>query len=97
MRWNFSSRAVNTVYENQTILLECIESIQSSQGFDLVTIREAKGFSHMLSDPEFLFFLDLFYLIMPNVDILYAQLQKRVTDAVESHRVTRSQFHWQNL
>lgn len=44
----------------------------------------------MLSDHEVLFFLDLFHLVMPRVDILYAQHQKRGTDAVGADRVTRS-------
>lgn len=85
-RWNFGSRAVCTVFENRDLLLECFERIQASRDFDSHTVREAKGFSRMLSDPEFLFLLDLFYQIMPRVDVLYAQLQKRGIDPVEAHR-----------
>ena len=84
-RWNFGSRAVCTVFENRDRLLECFERIQASRDFDSNTVREDKGFSRMLSDPEFLLLLDLFYQIMPRVDVLYAQLQKRGIDAVEAH------------
>lgn len=81
-RWNFHSRAVNTVYEHKDDLLLCFQTIRDSGDFDPPTVREAGGFVRMLEDEAFCFFLALFHKIMPNVDMLFNQLQKRNIDPV---------------
>ncbi|KAL2095588.1 hypothetical protein ACEWY4_007736 [Coilia grayii] len=81
-RWNFNSRAVNTVYEHKDDLVRCFQTICYSDAFDGPTKREAGGFVRMLEDDAFCFFLALFHKIMPHVDILYNQLQKRNCDSV---------------
>lgn len=81
-RWNFQSRAVNTVYEHKDDLLKCFQIIRDSGNFDNSTVREAGGFVRMLEDEAFCFFLALFHKIMPNVDMLFNQLQKRNIDPV---------------
>ncbi|XP_063762101.1 uncharacterized protein LOC134879487 [Eleginops maclovinus] len=82
VRWNFHSRTVNTVFEHKEDLLQCFETIRDSGEFDPITVREAGGFVRLLEDDSFSFFLKLFHLIMPNVDLLYNQLQKRTIDSV---------------
>ncbi|XP_063755768.1 zinc finger MYM-type protein 1-like [Eleginops maclovinus] len=82
VRWNFHSRTVNTVFEHKEDLLQCFETIRDSEEFDPITVREAGGFVRLLEDDGFSFFLKLLHLIMPNVDILYNQLQKRTIDSV---------------
>lgn len=82
VRWNFHSRTVNTVFEHKDDLLRCFETIRDSDEFDPVTVREAGGFVRLLEDDTFTFFLELFHHIMPHVDILYNQLQKRNIDSV---------------
>ncbi|XP_063744370.1 zinc finger MYM-type protein 1-like [Eleginops maclovinus] len=82
VRWNFHSRTVNTVFEHKEDLLQYFETIRDSGEFDLITVREAGGFVRLLEDDSFSFFLKRFHLIMPNVDILYNQLQKRTIDSV---------------
>ncbi|XP_071371303.1 zinc finger MYM-type protein 1-like [Centroberyx affinis] len=81
-RWNFHSRAVNTVYEHKDDLLRCFQTIRDSGNFDPPTVREAGGFVRMLEDEDFCFFLALFHKIMPHVDMLFNQLQKRNIDSV---------------
>lgn len=81
-RWNFNSRAVNTVYEHKDDLVRCFQTIRNSDAFDGPSKREAGGYVRMLEDETFCFFLALFHKIMPNVDILYNQLQKRNIDSV---------------
>ncbi|XP_078146193.1 uncharacterized protein LOC144542787 [Centroberyx gerrardi] len=81
-RWNFHSRAVNTVYEHKDDLLRCFQTIRDSGNFDPPTVREAGGFVRMLGDEDFCFFLALFHKIMPHVDMLFNQLQKRNIDSV---------------
>ncbi|KAL2086792.1 hypothetical protein ACEWY4_017851 [Coilia grayii] len=87
MRWNFHSRAVSTVYENKDVLLECFKTIRESPEFDSTSIREANGYCRMLTDKQFLFFLELFNTILSRVDILFAQLQRRQIDIVHGQRV----------
>ncbi|XP_049926797.1 zinc finger MYM-type protein 1-like [Epinephelus moara] len=81
-RWNFHSRAVNTVYEHRDDLLQCFQTIRDSGDFDPLTVREAGGFVRMLEDEDFCFFLALFHKIMPHMDMLFNQLQKRNIDSV---------------
>ncbi|XP_033988919.1 uncharacterized protein LOC117484596 [Trematomus bernacchii] len=81
-RWNFHSRAVNTVYEHKENILRCFQTIRDSGDFDPITVREAGGFVRMMEDEVFCFFLTLFHKIMPHVDMLFSQLQKRNIDSV---------------
>ena len=87
VRWNFHSRSVNTVFEHKDDLLQCFETIRDSGEFDSTTTREAGGFVRLLEDETFNFFLELFHHIMPHVDILYSQLQKRTIDSIFVQRI----------
>ncbi|KAF3851696.1 hypothetical protein F7725_013468 [Dissostichus mawsoni] len=80
-RWNFHSRPVNTVYEHKENILRCFQTIRDSGDFDPITMREAGGFVRMMEDEVFSFFLTLFHKIMPHVDMLFSQLQKRNIDS----------------
>lgn len=81
-RWNFHSRAVNTVFEHKDDLIRCFQIIRDSDDFDPITVREAGGFVRMLEEEEFCFLLALFHKILPYVDMLFNQLQKRNIDSV---------------
>ncbi|XP_013882550.1 zinc finger MYM-type protein 1 [Austrofundulus limnaeus] len=85
--WDVHSPAVNTVFEHKDDLLQCFQTIRDSEEFDPTTVREAGGFVRLLEDDAFSFFLKLFHLIMPHVDILSSQLQKRTIDSVFVHSV----------
>ncbi|XP_074524579.1 zinc finger MYM-type protein 1-like [Halichoeres trimaculatus] len=89
-RWNFNSRAVNTVYERKNDLVKCFQTIRNSEDFDGPTKREAGGYVRLLEDEAFCFFLTLFHKIMPHVDMLYNQLQKRNIDAVYIAGITQT-------
>lgn len=82
VRWNFHSRAINTVFEHREDLIRCFQIIRDSGDFDPVTVREAGAFAMLLEDQDFNFFLKLFHNIMPHVDLLYAKLQKKDIDSV---------------
>lgn len=79
-RWNFKSRTVNVVHEKKDALIECFEILMNSETSSNITIREAHALLKNLQDPEFSFWISLFQRIMPNVDILYNQLQNRLAD-----------------
>lgn len=81
-RWDFHGRAVDTVYEHRAELLECCRAIRDCGNFDPSTVRGAGGLEKMLEDEDFVFFLGLFHRIMPHVDMLSNQLQKKDIDPV---------------
>ncbi|XP_070410711.1 uncharacterized protein [Nothobranchius furzeri] len=64
--------------------------IRDSDDFDPVTEREAGGFVRMLEEEDFGFLLALCHKIMPHVDMLFNQLQKRNTDSVSITGVIQS-------
>lgn len=46
-RWNFTSRVVNTVYNNRTQLIEVFNHIIQSPDFNTISIREASGLNNI--------------------------------------------------
>jgi hypothetical protein len=72
-RCNFNSRVINTVYENINELKECFKELQKSK--NIPTVHAASGLLRMLNDKHFLFWFFFFHRIMPDVDLLYDQLQ----------------------
>ncbi|KAK0142686.1 Zinc finger MYM-type protein 1 [Merluccius polli] len=90
-RWNFHSRAVNTVYEHKDELVKCFQTIRDRGDFDAISKRG--GCMRMLEDEVFCFFLALFHKIMPHVDMLFNQLQRRNIDSVFIAGITQSFTH----
>lgn len=83
-RWNYHSRVVKDVFENREDLIKVMESIESNETIKLPsTIEKAGAYKQRLKDSDFIFWLTFFYKIMPHVDIIFSQLQKRITDPVK--------------
>ncbi|XP_025417987.1 uncharacterized protein LOC112688814 isoform X4 [Sipha flava] len=81
-RWNFHSRTVNIVFEYKEELITCMEKIISDESIKHIpTIEQASRLKRTLLDNTFIYWLTIFHNIMPHVDILYSQLQKRETDS----------------
>nr|CAH7730272.1 unnamed protein product [Callosobruchus chinensis] len=78
----FNIRTVNFVHENREKLIEVFEEIES-RCEKSITSNEASGIRRALEDPEFIFWLELFHKILPQVDILYNQLQSKNKDTVQ--------------
>uniref|UniRef100_UPI003AAA4C33 uncharacterized protein n=1 Tax=Centroberyx gerrardi TaxID=166262 RepID=UPI003AAA4C33 len=74
--------------KNATVFKGTSKTTASS--FDSTTVREASGFLRMLQDDDFQFFLQLFHQIMPHVDMMYQQLQKKDIDTVFIKRALQS-------
>nr|CAH7765290.1 unnamed protein product [Callosobruchus chinensis] len=81
-RWNYNIRTVNFVHENREKLIEVFEEIES-RCEKSITSNEASDIRRALEDPEFIFWLELFHKILPQVDILYNQLQSKNKDTVQ--------------
>jgi hypothetical protein len=77
-RWNFHSRTVNTVFEYREELITCMEKIISDESIKHIpTNKQASSLKGTLLDNTFISWLTIFHNIMPHVDILYSQLQKK--------------------
>lgn len=88
-RWNFKSRTVNVVYEYREELIECMEEIEETSGINITTKNQAGSIRRLLQEKSFVFWLTLFHNIMPHVDILFNELQKRIIDSVEISRCVK--------
>lgn len=82
-RWNFHSRTVQVVHEHLDSLIECFEKVEA-ESIQTSTIAQARGLCLRCEQPDFRFWLEIFYKIMPHVDILYNQLQKRSVDPLKA-------------
>lgn len=84
-RWNFNIRTVNMVFEHRESLIECMERIEDS--FNNHTVcSAASSIRRILLDKNFIFWLSFFHRVMPHVDVLFNELQKRQTDPVEINK-----------
>ena len=80
-RWNFHTRSVNTVYEYREELIECMRTIQDESNIThSPTISQACGYEEILRNENFIFWLSFFHRIMPHVEILFNQVQKRTCE-----------------
>lgn len=81
-RWNFNIRIVNVIFEHRESFIDCMEEIEET--FTNATVcSAASSIKRMLLDPKFTFWLTFFHHVMPHVDILFNELQKRQTDPLE--------------
>lgn len=82
-RWNFHSRGVNTVYEYRKELIVVMETLENHENIKLdSTIEQAGAYKLRLKDKDFVFWLTVFHKVMPHVEIVFKQLQKKNTDPV---------------
>lgn len=82
--WDFESRVVNVVFEYREELIECMEAIEEGKlGTNIILINQAMSIKRMLQDGRFIFWLTFFQYIMPHVDVLFEELQRRKVDPVE--------------
>jgi hypothetical protein len=82
--WDFESRVVNVVFEYREELIECMEAIEEGKlGTNIILINQAMAIKRMLQDGRFIFWLTFFQYIMPHVDVLFEELQRRKVDPVE--------------
>lgn len=80
-RWNFKSRTVNVVFEYREALIECMEEIERDSGTNNATKNQASSIRRMLQEKTFIFWLTFFHYVMPHVDVLFSEFQKRVIDS----------------
>lgn len=80
---------MNTVYENRELLIECIVIIETTSN-QTIAINQVSTLRRVLKESTLIYWLNIFYHIIPHVDILYNQLQKRSTDLVGINNVIQN-------
>ena len=78
-RWNFESRTIKTVYEHRQDIINCCENLQKEDSngkliYSEYTVNGAItpiAITRTLTDTDNIFWLDLWYENMANVDILF--------------------------
>lgn len=81
IRWNFKSRAVETIFDNRTYLIEVFDHIiENLDEWDDNSIRAAVGFKKILNDFEFLFILNTFNSIFTYTDPVFSLIQNKLLD-----------------
>lgn len=80
-RWNFNSRVVCTLFEYKDGILETMEKLLN-ESRNVSTTNQSSGYVKILKSKTFLSWLNLFYKIMPHVDLLFGKFQTRQIDAV---------------
>ena len=78
---------VNTVYELQEELIACFSQLVNSRSTE--TVSAAVGLKRMIKDFQFLFWLKLFFLVMPH-DNFYSQIRAKNIDAVRINQCVSS-------
>jgi len=80
-RWNFSSRLVNTVHEDNSYFIEFFQHVlDNSNDWDNEAIVLSQGFIHFLDSRQTYFLLIVFSKIFSLTDILYEVLQTKRLD-----------------
>uniref|UniRef100_A0A8C5PQW2 TTF-type domain-containing protein n=1 Tax=Leptobrachium leishanense TaxID=445787 RepID=A0A8C5PQW2_9ANUR len=76
--WKVHARILKFIFENRLVLLECFIKITCAPGrFDTVTVSKAATYAELLKEVDFLYFVHLFHEIMPHVDKLSTELQRK--------------------
>ena len=70
-RWNFKSRVVSAVHEKKEVLKECFQMLPESP----LALLETTALLEYLENPEFCFWFNFHYLVMPHVDVLYVNFK----------------------
>lgn len=74
-KWNFNIRTVNVIYEHRDSIMDCVRHLEEDS--NAVTCKEARNVLRVLEDSNFTFWLTVFHYIMPHVEVLYNELQKK--------------------
>ncbi|KAJ8885449.1 hypothetical protein PR048_011646 [Dryococelus australis] len=80
------SHASSTSVRVQKTTIEIVYKIELSCK-QSTTINQTGAIRHMLNDLLFVFWLTVFFYIMPHVDVLYNQLQKKVPVPIKSENM----------
>ena len=80
-RWNYICRIISAVRSNRKQILECFTSIKNGEGWDQKSFCKSIGFTKILKDKEFIFFVEFFDDLFKHVNVLFGILQSKKSTA----------------
>ena len=82
-RWQYRERAVHSILNNITAIVQCLTTITTSDEWlhDHGSVSAARGLLGYLRDPKFLFLLTVYDDVFARSGVLYQKLQSRHLDA----------------
>ena len=80
--WNYISRIISAVSSNREQILECFTSIQNGEGWDQKSFCESIGFTKILEDKQFIFFVEFFDDLFKHVCVLFGILQSKKLNSI---------------
>ena len=91
-RWNYTciSRIISAVRNNREQILECFASIQNGEGWDQKSFCESIGFTKILEDKEFIFFVKFFDDLFKHVSVLFGILESKKSNSITSEEALKS-------
>ena len=89
-RWNYISRIISAVRSNSKQILECFTSIQNGESWDQKSFCESIGFTKILEDKEFIFFVEFFDDLFKHVSVLFGILQSKKSNSITSEEALKS-------
>ena len=89
-RWNYISRIITAVRSNREQILECFTSIQNGEGWDQKSFCKSIGFTKILEDKKFIFFVEFFDGLFKHVSVLFGILQSKKPNSITSEEALKS-------
>ena len=83
-RWNYISKIISAVRSNREKILKCFTSIQNGEGWDQKSFCKSIGFTKILEDKEFIFFVVFFDDLLKHVSVLFGILQSKKSNSITS-------------
>ena len=87
-RWSFWSRTIGTVHALRESIIECCCNLERSRATNTAFV--AGGIKKVLEDTDFQFWLNHFQQIMPQIEILFGQMQNRSFNPVLAKTYVKS-------
>ena len=75
---------------NRKQILECFSSIQNGEGYDQKSFCESIGFTKILEDKEFIFFVEFFDAFFKHVSVLFGILESKKSNSITSEEALKS-------
>ena len=75
---------------NREQILECFTSIQNGEGWDQKSFCKSIGFTKILEDKEFIFFVEFFDDVLKHVSVFFGILQSAKSNSITSEEALKS-------
>ena len=78
------------MHSNREQILKCFTSIQNEEGWDQKNFCESIGFTKILEDKEFIFFVEFFDDLFKHASVLFGILESKKSNSITSEEALTS-------